>query len=76
MRGKNLTAIDFFSGMGGLTLGLKKAGFKVVAAVEIDNAAAETYHANHPEVQLFTKDIRELTAKEIFEKLLENQKTI
>ena len=62
---KQLTAVDFFAGAGGLTVGLKKAGFKVVAAVEIDPAAAHTYAANHPEVKLLTKDIRDVTAKEI-----------
>ncbi|VVB74915.1 Modification methylase MthTI [uncultured archaeon] len=69
MQNRELTAIDLFSGMGGLTFGLKKAGFKVLAAVEVDNPSAETYRANNSEVELFVEDIRKLTAEKIFEKI-------
>lgn len=41
------------------------AGFRVVGAVEIEAAAAETYRTNHPEVHLWERDIRELSADEI-----------
>jgi DNA (cytosine-5)-methyltransferase 1 len=51
-------AIDLFSGSGGLTLGLKKAGFKVVAGVELDSLSAESYRKNHREVYLWEEDIR------------------
>ena len=65
-KGKNkFTAIDLFSGAGGLTVGLKAAGFNVVAAVEIDKDAVNTYRANHPEVHVFHKDIRKLRGIEI-----------
>ena len=60
-----LRAIDLFSGCGGLTLGLKQAGFNVIGAVEIDALAAETYAANHPEVKLWTKDIRKVTGAQM-----------
>jgi len=52
------TAIDIFSGSGGLTIGLKRAGFRVVAAVEIEPHAFATYKTNHPEVQAYKQDVR------------------
>jgi DNA (cytosine-5)-methyltransferase 1 len=61
------TAIDLFSGCGGLTQGLRDAGFTVGAAVEIDALAAETYAANHPDVKLFNADIRHVSASQIME---------
>jgi DNA (cytosine-5)-methyltransferase 1 len=62
---KKLTAIDLFSGCGGLTQGLKQAGFKVLCAVEIDKKARETYQLNHPEIPLAGEDIRAVSDKNI-----------
>lgn len=53
-------AVDLFAGCGGLTEGLKRAGWAVRAAVEIDAKAASTYRLNHPEVALVERDIRSL----------------
>jgi DNA (cytosine-5)-methyltransferase 1 len=53
-------AIDLFSGCGGLTLGLRQAGFHVVAAVENDDLAVETYRANHFGVKVWHTDIKDL----------------
>lgn len=55
---RKLTAVDLFSGCGGLTTGLKIAGFNVLAAVEIDEKARSTYKLNHPEVLLAGSDVR------------------
>jgi DNA (cytosine-5)-methyltransferase 1 len=62
-------AIDLFSGCGGLTLGLKKAGFRVVGAVDNDALAVKTYKANHPEVEIWEEDIRNLKSMTVKRKL-------
>lgn len=59
-------AIDLFCGAGGLTLGLKKAGFEVVAGVELKPEIAKTYKANHKKTKLLIKDVRQATGEEIF----------
>src|SRR5690348_1335656 len=60
-----LVAVDLFAGAGGLTQGLKDAGIRVLAAVEIDSLASETYSLNHPEVDLATRDIRRVDPREL-----------
>ena len=44
--GSSLTCVDLFAGCGGLSLGLKQAGFEVKLAVEKSAMAAETYYHN------------------------------
>lgn len=56
----NLKAIDLFCGAGGLTVGLKQAGFNVLAGIEIDIAAADTYKLNHKGHKLYHADIKKL----------------
>jgi DNA (cytosine-5)-methyltransferase 1 len=54
------TAVDLFCGCGGLSRGLKDAGFAVKAAVEIDQKAQATYRLNHADVHLYCEDLRKL----------------
>ena len=63
------TAIDLFSGCGGLTVGLKRSGFKVLGAVDIDPLSIKTYRANHKDVWVWEEDIRNLKPAEIKSKL-------
>jgi DNA (cytosine-5)-methyltransferase 1 len=51
-------AVDLFAGSGGLTVGLRRAGFSVIGAVEANALAASTYRKNHPRVRLLEDDIQ------------------
>ncbi|MDQ2706310.1 MAG: DNA cytosine methyltransferase [Actinomycetota bacterium] len=58
-------AIDLFSGAGGLTRGLRDAGFSVIGAIENDSLAADSYRLNFARVHLWESDIRNVTGTEI-----------
>lgn len=67
-RGPSL-AIDLFSGAGGLSLGLRMAGFRVIAAIESDPLATETYRLNHAGTVVVMSDIREVRPRDLMERL-------
>ena len=60
-------AIDIFSGCGGVSCGLTLAGFKVKAAVEIEQKAIDTYKNYEPlkKVNVIHDDICGLNGKGI-----------
>ena len=62
-------AVDLFCGCGGLTLGLVRAGFKVVAAVEIDPLAVKAYKNNHKCVDVWQEDIQTIPSERIVDRL-------
>lgn len=55
-----LVAVDLFAGLGGLSLGLERAGFTICAAIESDELAASAYRENHDGVWLWHMDVREV----------------
>ncbi|MCK5510014.1 DNA cytosine methyltransferase [Candidatus Parcubacteria bacterium] len=63
------TAVDLFCGCGGLTEGLKQAGFNVVGAVECNIVFVRTYKLNHKKVRVWVDDIKKLDPKKIRQKL-------
>jgi len=48
---------------------LKRAGFRVLGAVDVDPLSVKTYKANHRDVTLWEKDIRELDPQELLDAL-------
>lgn len=55
-----MKAIDLFAGAGGLTLGLKNAGWDVVGAIEFDKYAAATHQHNLPGTKTLRTDVRDV----------------
>lgn len=64
MKGQ-LTAVDLFSGAGGISLGLEGAGFKVLLGNDLDAASAATYRRNFPEHEFVHDDVRGITGAKI-----------
>ncbi len=62
---RTLTAVEVFSGPGGLGLGLHSAGFNVLAAIEKVGSCVQTYKRNHPHTAVLHKDARNVTNEEI-----------
>lgn len=60
-----LTTIDLFAGAGGLSEGLREAGFRSLYANEIHPTYAATYRANHPETHVESRDVREVRASDV-----------
>ena len=60
-----MRAIDLFCGAGGLTLGLRRAGWDVVAGIDVDDAVGATYESNNSEAAFMPADLRSVTVEEI-----------
>ncbi len=70
MRTQNeITMIDLFAGAGGLSEGLREAGFRGLYANEIKRRYSETYEINHPDTIIDQRDIREVDAKSVRKQL-------
>lgn len=55
-----IKAIDLFSGPGGLTLGMKRAGIETIACVEKRKDAVDTYTRHTPDAIHFADDVRKV----------------
>ena len=64
MSSNNLEVLEICAGAGGQALGLEKAGFDHLAAVEIDQDACNTLRVNRPDWRILEGDV---TDKSVFE---------
>jgi DNA (cytosine-5)-methyltransferase 1 len=69
MATRELTMLDLFAGAGGLSEGLREAGFRSLYANEIIPTYAATFALNHPDSLVDSRDIRAVNATEVREKL-------
>lgn len=65
---KGPTAVDLFSGAGGITLGLVSAGFNVVFCSDQDEACERTHQRNFPDIPFTRADIQDLDGSKILRK--------
>lgn len=66
---KQMKVIDLFCGCGGMSWGLRKAGFEVLAGIDNWRPALKTFKLNHPEALAINADMRTLDPKDLMEKL-------
>jgi DNA (cytosine-5)-methyltransferase 1 len=58
-------AVDLFAGAGGMTLGFERAGFDVLASVEIDPIHCLVHRYNFPLWDVLNYSVTEITAEQI-----------
>lgn len=58
-------AIDLFCGVGGMSLGFKQAGFRIVGAFDKEERHVRTYKNNFPSTSAFCVDLRKETGQSL-----------
>lgn len=58
-------AVDLFAGAGGMSLGFERAGFDVVAAVEVDPVHCAVHEFNFPNTKVIACSVEDLSGREI-----------
>ena len=57
--------VDFFSGCGGTSAGLRQAGMQILMGIDMDVDAAATYRVNFPEAHFICRDIRQVLTSDL-----------
>lgn len=64
-----MKGLSTFAGFGGSSTGYKRAGFKMLAAVEWEKYAADCYKLNHPTTNVYCEDISKINILKLQEDL-------
>ena len=62
-------AVDLFCGCGGISAGLRAAGFEVLAGAEIEPRSLATFHANFPAALALGADLSKTTPQQFMHQL-------
>ena len=72
MKNTNYTAIDLFSGAGGLHIGFENAGFEIKLCIDNNDLVEKTHKRNFPHIPIINRDINQIPTSEICEYLTES----
>jgi DNA (cytosine-5)-methyltransferase 1 len=61
--------LDLFSGCGGMSWGLHKAGFQIIGGIDNWSQALKTFEFNHPDAAIMEGDIAGISTAEVMKKL-------
>ncbi|MDT5060629.1 MAG: (cytosine-5)-methyltransferase 1 [Acidobacteriota bacterium] len=64
MKDRQLTAVDLFCGCGGISVGLRAAGIKVLAGVDVEPNYMRTFSRNFPNAKSLQLDLSKITPEE------------
>lgn len=64
IRRNDIGVVDLFCGVGGLSFGMKKRGFNIIAGFDTDTTCKYAYETNN-ESQFISQDVREVTGEQI-----------
>lgn len=70
---KELKAVDFFCGAGGVTCGFNNIGIKVIGGIDIDPKFKDTYESNNKDAIFLPKDVSNFAPSELHKLLGINQ---
>jgi DNA (cytosine-5)-methyltransferase 1 len=68
-KGKKLTAIDLFSGAGGISVGLQRAGFSIIAGIDNNEKYIQSFRHNFPKAKTIVGSLSELEPDELMKEL-------
>lgn len=68
-RANKYNVLDLFCGCGGMSWGLHKKGFNIVAGIDIWDIALKTYKLNHTDAMIFNQDISVIDPEYILEQV-------
>ena len=66
---KSFSFVDIFAAPGGLSLGFKMAGFRILAGVDIDRDGLRTFSHNFPDATVLCRNAQSLDGQELLDAL-------